>query len=268
MVRDAQKILDQLMQYYEISKPGLPEYHLGCYYSTITSETNTFWVIGSQTHIREAILKAEEILRKFWGIEGYKIRVNTRKGERNTVAARSYPEMDDSKLLGEEGHNVYQHLIGILQWLCCIGRVDIQFAVCSFSRFSACPRKKRPRVVEQVFQYLKDFPDSSIVINHRVLECVPELPVPDSLFIHQYPDVFKEIDPAIPEPFGLAIQMSIFFDSDLAHDLRTHRSCTGIVASWGRHRSHGPASARHLSRCLAVVPNSWLVKQLAMRLSP
>ena len=81
---------------------------------------------------------------------------------------------------------------------------------------------------------MKDFPDSGIVIDNRDLECVPELPVPDSLFIHQYPDVFKEIDPAIPEPFGLAIQTSIIFDSDLVHDLRTHRSCTGIVVFVGK----------------------------------
>ena len=54
------------------------------------------------------------------------------------------------------------------------------------------------------------------------------------LFIHQYPDAFEEIDPTIPEPFGPAILTSIFFDSDLAHDLRTHRSCTGIVVFIGR----------------------------------
>ena len=76
-------------------------------------------------HVRKSILKVEEILGKFWGIEGYKIRVDTRKSERTPAAAGFLPEMDDSKLLGEEGHNVYQQSIGVLQWLCCIGRVDI-----------------------------------------------------------------------------------------------------------------------------------------------
>jgi hypothetical protein len=86
----------------------LPEYHLGCVYITILSGINTFWVVGSQMHVHEAILKAEVILRKFQGIEGYKIRVNTRKGKHTPAAAGSHPEMDVSELLVEEGHNVYQ----------------------------------------------------------------------------------------------------------------------------------------------------------------
>ena len=160
--------------------------------------------------------------------------MNTRKGKCTPAAARSHPEMDDSELLGEEGHNVYRHLIGNLQWRCCISRADIQFAVCSFSQFSACPHKKQLRGVERVFLYLKDFLDHGIVIDHWDLECVPELPVPDPLFINQYSNAFKEIDPAIPELFGPAIQMFIFFDSDLAHDLRTHKSCTGFVTFVGK----------------------------------
>jgi hypothetical protein len=40
------------------------------------------------------------------------------------------------------------------------------------------------------------------VINYWDFDGVTELPVPDPLFIHQYPDALKEIDPAIPHLFG------------------------------------------------------------------
>jgi hypothetical protein len=96
--------------------------------------------------------------------------------------------------------------------------------------------------VECVFQYLRDFPDLGIVIDHCDLDCVPELPVPDPLFIHQYPDALKENDPAIPKLFGPDIQISIFFDSDLAHDFITHRSCTGIVIFVGKMPVHQMSS--------------------------
>ena len=147
MARDTQRILEQLMEHYEMSKPGLPKY-----YSIIASEDGEFWVIGSKMHICEAISKAEDILGKLYGIEGYTIRVNTRKGKQNPMSAGSHSEMDETKVLGEEGHNAYQQLIGILQWLCCIGRADIQLAVCSLSHCLACPRKKQLRAVERVFQ--------------------------------------------------------------------------------------------------------------------
>ena len=118
------------------------------------------------------------------------------------MSARSHQEMDKTNLLGEERHKVYQRLIGILHWLCCIGRTDIMFAVCSLSCFSAFPRKKQLRAVEQVFQYLKDFLDQEIIIDHCNLEGVLVIPVPDTNFEQQYPDAFEEIDPNIPQAFG------------------------------------------------------------------
>ena len=40
-----------------------------------------FWFIGSFAHIKEALLKAEEILGKLYNIVGYKIKVKTKKCE-------------------------------------------------------------------------------------------------------------------------------------------------------------------------------------------
>ena len=141
--------------------------------------------------------------------------------------------MDKSDLLDENGHNAYQRLIGFLQWLCTIGRADIQFSVCSLSRFSACPRMGQLKAVEKVFGYLKEFPDRRILVDHRDLKVFPVLPTPDASFKEQYPDAFEELDERFPIPFGPPIQSSIFFYSDHAYDLKTERSCTGIIVCVG-----------------------------------
>ena len=117
------------------------------------------------------------------------VRFNTQ----TPLLARSHPEIDETELMVEEGHNASQRLIDNLQWLCCMGRTGIQFAVCYLSHVLACPRKKQLRVAKRVFQYLKYFLEQGIIIDHHDLECVPVLPVPDVSFEQQYPSSFKEI---------------------------------------------------------------------------
>ena len=145
------------------------------------------------------------------------------------MSTNSHPETDESDLLDENDHSTYQHLIRILECLCTIGRTDIQFPVCFLSRFSACPHKEQLKAVGNVFGYLKDFPDRWTKFDHWDLKVLPMLPTPDVSFKELYPDVFEELDKRFLILFGPAIQSSIFFDSDHAHDLKTKRSCTRII---------------------------------------
>ena len=62
------------------------------------------------------------------------------------------------------------------------------------------------------------------------------LPTPDASFKEQYPDAFEELDERFFIPFGPPIQSSIFFDSDHAHNLKTKRSCNGIIVYVGSTR--------------------------------
>ena len=51
-----------------------------------------------------------------------------------------HPELDTSNLLDEKGIQIYQSLIGSLQWAVLIGRIDITTAVMALSSFCAVPR--------------------------------------------------------------------------------------------------------------------------------
>ena len=98
--------------------------------------------------------------------------------------------MNESDLLDKDGHNPYQHLIGILQWFCMIGRADTQFSVCSHCHFPACPHKEQLKVVKKIYSYLKDLPDRLIKVDHQDLRGFPMLPTSDASFKKQCHDAF------------------------------------------------------------------------------
>ena len=55
--------------------------------------------------------------------------------------------------------------------------------------------------------------------------------IPD--FVKDYPEASEELDPGFPKVFGPRLQTTILVDSDHAHDLKTRRSLTGILAFVG-----------------------------------
>jgi len=52
--------------------------------------------------------------------------------------------------------------------------------------------------------------------------------IPD--FIQDYPEAKEELDPGFPPSFGPILETSILVDSDHAHDKKTRRSLTGLIA--------------------------------------
>ena len=47
-----------------------------------------------------------------------------------------HPETDDSEVLHDDDHRKFQMLIGILNWVVTVGRLDVAYATMSLSRFS------------------------------------------------------------------------------------------------------------------------------------
>ena len=76
-------------------------------------------------------------------IEGYKTLFGNKPKKNVTSALEKgdHPELDDLKLLDEEGISKYQSLIGSLQWAISLKRFDIMTAVMTMSSFRAAPRK-------------------------------------------------------------------------------------------------------------------------------
>ena len=58
------------------------------------------------------------------------------------VVDSDHLEEDTLIILDDKGHQQYQILIGMLNWIARIGRMGVTFAIASQSRFAACPRKE------------------------------------------------------------------------------------------------------------------------------
>jgi hypothetical protein len=144
----------------------------------------------------------------------------------------NHPELDSTPLLSDNEHQKYQMLIGILVWVVTIGRIDVAHATSSLSRFTACPQKGHLERLLRVFGYLKKRPNWRIVVDSRD-------PIykggEDSLsraftkeLGNQYPGAFEEINANLPKPLINKIEITVFVNSDHAHDKVSRRSITGF----------------------------------------
>ena len=130
------------------------------------------------------------------------------------------PAEDESPLLNDQGLKLYQTLIGMDQWACTIGCLDISFAMSSLSRFSAAPHAGHLQLAIYMFGYLKKHPNHNLVIDSGLL-IVPEEFKSSTFrldFLEDYPNAQEELDPTMPEDFGSELETSIFCDADHAHD--------------------------------------------------
>jgi hypothetical protein len=131
-------------------------------------------------------------------------------------------------------------LIGMLVWVVTIGRIDIAFdATSSLSRFTACPRQGHLERLLRVFGYLKNKrPNRRIVVDSREPiykggQGALDMDYTEELR-DQYPEAHEEIVTDAPSPLVEEMEITVFVDSDHAHDQATRKSITGIVIFVGR----------------------------------
>ncbi|CAJ1970506.1 unnamed protein product [Cylindrotheca closterium] len=152
----------------------------------------------------------------------------------------SHPEEDKSKFLDDAGKRQYQMLVGMAQWAVTIGRMDIAYAVSSLK-----------------------IPNKQLPVGSRPLELCPKLTATKGTFkadfLEEYPDAKEDRDPKELKTFGKPVQTSVFFDANLAHDLVTRRSITGLLVyvkstlvSWTSKRQGCIASSTYCSEYIAM----------------
>jgi hypothetical protein len=85
--------------------------------------------------------------------------VHSSHPHKSPLPAGCHPELDESQLLDLNGICKYQMLIGMAQWACTIGYIDIAFAISSLSPFSANPQIGNLALTVYLFGYLKKYPN-------------------------------------------------------------------------------------------------------------
>ena len=140
-----------------------------------------------------------------------------------------HPELDTTDELDVDGIKKYQSLIGALQWVVTLGRLDIATAVMTMSSFRASPRVWHLDRVKRIFGYLlkmkhaatrfrTSMPDHS---EHPIVEYDWEKSV--------YSNAKELIPDDSPKSYGPSVSLTTFVDANLCHDMVSGKSITGII---------------------------------------
>jgi hypothetical protein len=121
--------LDILINKYNFKLKGSGEisFHLGCNF--FRDEDGTL------------CMKPEKYISKM--VQGYKqmFGCTPKRNVYSPLEQGDHPELDTSGLCDSNEVQQYQSLIGSLQWVVSLGRIDITTAVMTLSSFRALPRK-------------------------------------------------------------------------------------------------------------------------------
>ncbi|KAI2492700.1 Reverse transcriptase (RNA-dependent DNA polymerase) [Fragilaria crotonensis] len=143
-----------------------------------------------------------------------------------TPLASAYrPELDQTTQLNAgERQNYYQGLIGILRWICELGRLDILMPVSMMSRYLVAARKGHLDQLFHIFAYLKRY-HSSMMVFDDTEPAFDERRFKVCDWSEYYPGAKEALPPDMPTPRGRSVVMSCFVDADHAGaELRDDRT--------------------------------------------
>ena len=189
--------------------------------------------LGSQTYLKEALRKAANIYGR-----------PIKKGASTPLPPDIHLEVQDTPILDQKREHQYLQLVGMLQWMVELGRIDICHAARSLSRYSAEPCEKHWDATERVFRYLHKKQNYCIVIDPsspgKDFDKNIDLPDLESEVYHAkcmrdiYPDAMEDIDPNLPTAVWEEIPITVFVDADWAADKFNRRSITGYIIYLGK----------------------------------
>ena len=187
-----------------------------------------YWILGSNSYLKEALRIVNEILNK------EKVKIHG-KG-RHPFSTLSYrPELDTSHFCDENQIKLFQSLVGMLRWIIELGRVDILLETSLLSSYLACPRVGHLHQALHIFHYLKHHNNSWLPMDPQKLDI--EWTGPAELSPENrrkamkeiYREAKEEIPENMPEPRGESVQINLYVDADHAGNKITRRSHTGIL---------------------------------------
>ena len=237
--KDPKIIMDNINSQFRLKgEVSIPDMYLGANvrrwkHQTVDGNVIESWAMGSESYCKEAIRICEKLMQD----HNLTFSSTRRNGKNTPFSNHTYrPELDATALCDEELHTIYQNLIGILRWLCELGRVDVLYETSVMSQYLAAPREGHLQQVLNIFYYLKHHNRSWLVLdptpidiqwNPRKGEASPQERAKAMKLI--YPDSIDELPPDMPQPLGKSININAFVDADHAGNVVTRRSHIGII---------------------------------------
>jgi hypothetical protein len=165
--------------------------------------TKVCWAMSSDLYVKRAVTEVERELEEIG--ERLSAKVSTPMSQ--ATALRSTPELDTKRA------NNFHGLIGVLRWICELGRIDILVdVVAMLSQFLAAPRRGHLDQVFHIFAYLKRYNRSSMVFDETE-PLFDESRFQKCDWIEYYPGACEAVPPDALEVRGQSVSMSCFVDA-------------------------------------------------------
>jgi len=187
----------------------------------ISDDDDYTWAIGSGAYLVEAL----RVVKQRLSHPKYNLSLKTKVSA--TMPSGYKPELDNSLLCDHETALFYMQLIGILRWLCELGRIDICTEISMLSAYNACPRVNHFHAVLHVFAYLQIHPDYLLLMDADYRNDLPSLQRHD--WEEFYPFQKDVLPPDMPTALGKSVQLIMFVDASHAANLVTRQSRTGVL---------------------------------------
>ncbi len=159
--KHADKVLHkEIGQHFVLCKEsiGPPSNYLGGKLHEITLENGVrAWAFGSCQYVQSVVRNVEEHLMKAGEKLPYKAPTSLSNGY--------CPEIDVSPELGEKDASHFHSLIGVLQWIVELGRVNLDVKVYLMSLHLALSREGHLKEIYHIFAYLKAHSNTEMVFD-------------------------------------------------------------------------------------------------------
>ena len=224
---EPQAFMDYIATKYTLKSGSVkePDAYLGAeirkyYIAESDDPSKVRWAMSSDLYVKRAIQEVERELTQ----------INQKLATRVTtpLSAGYRAEMDTTPELDAKRANYYQGQIGILRWMCELGRIDILVDVAMLSRFLAAPRRGHLDQVFHIYAYLKSHDKTSMVFDDT-MPYFDETRFTKCDWAEYYPGAAEAIPPNAPEIRGKSVTMTCYVDADHAGCQATRRSQTGVL---------------------------------------
>ena len=136
------------------------------------------------------------------------------------------PETDTSHELPPPRYAYYQYLIGVLQWITEIVRVDIMMETSAIASIMAIPRKGHLEQLLRIIAYLRIQHNSSMIFYPTEPDIDEYQFICENWLASTYSEFKEELPTNAPQPKLIGFTMRAFIDSNHAGELTTHQSRT------------------------------------------
>ena len=230
IAEDPERILrDQIGKYFKLKENsiGPPQLYLGGNVRKVVLDNGVeAWAFGSSQYVKSAVKSVQA-----WLSKGENQRWKLPKHANTPMRTIYRPELDISNELTPELASYYQSLIGMLRWMCELGRVDICLEISMMSAHLALPREGHLEQVFHMFSYLNSHHNAELIFDPTEPDIDMDKFQQQDWTTSEFGHVIgKEVVPSnCPQPRGQGFIMSAMVDADHAADSVSRRSRTGFL---------------------------------------